>query len=75
VIVCLPLDVLLQQRFRVLDEVLSRGPAEMSGGLDTVHRSGYAAYSGLLSPESLHSTEGLPATSLRYQQHCHVGFR
>lgn len=37
----------------------------MSGGLDTIHRAGYAAYSGLLTPEALHSTEGAVSTSLR----------
>lgn len=63
---CYPVHCLSLQMFRVLDEVLSRGPGRMSGGLDSLHRADYGAHGGLVSAEVLHHGEAQPVTSLRY---------
>lgn len=48
-----------------MDELLTRGPAGMSGTLDSLQHSDYVASSGLLTTDVLHHAENMAATSLR----------
>jgi len=59
----------LAQFNRLLDELLTRGPAGSAGTVDSLQRSDYSAVGGLLTTGALQHTENAPSTSIRYKLH------